>query len=157
MIRSRRKIGSHPAAVWAVKHLVSPLDRLVVRVSGGRLPPLSSIAVPTLLLTTRGRRTGQDRTVPLVYVRDGERFIVANARPAGERSNPWIANLQAAGHGRVRQKGRMTDVRARVLDADEADRWWPALVDIWPAFDEHYAATGERTVFVLEPTNSAPG
>lgn len=151
MVRLRRAIGSHPAAVWTIKHLLSPLDRLVVKLSRGRLAPPSSIAVPTLLLTTRGRRTGEDRTIPLVHITDGDRFVVANARPAGERRNPWVSNLRAATQGRIRYKGRVIPVTARELDDNEADRYWPALVDVWPAFAEHYAATGERTVFVLEP------
>jgi hypothetical protein len=74
------RIGSHPAAVWAIKHLVSPVDRFVAKVSGGGLPPPSSMAVPTLLLTTVGRHTGQKRVTPLVYVRDGS--ITSWATPA---------------------------------------------------------------------------
>lgn len=79
-------IGSHPLVVWAVKHIMSPLDQTIVRVSHGRIPPLSSFALPTLLLTTVGRRSGQDRTVPLVYVREGGAFVVANARPASDET-----------------------------------------------------------------------
>ncbi len=145
------QIGSHPAAVWAVKHVISPLDRLIVRISGGRLPPASSLAVPTLLLTTRGRRSGQERTIPLVYVGDGEGYVVANARPSGERRNPWVSNLRAVGQGRLKEHGRTVVVEARELDEVEAELWWPALIEVWPAFGEHYNATGERAVFVLEP------
>jgi len=108
------------------------------------------MVVPTLLLTTRGRRSGQERTIPLVYVRDGERYVGANARPADERPNPSVSNLRAAGQGRIRVRGSLVEIRARELGDDEAEHWWPALLDVWPAFGGHYAATGERTVFVLE-------
>jgi deazaflavin-dependent oxidoreductase (nitroreductase family) len=145
------RIGSHPAAVWAVKHIISPLDRMVVRISRGRLQPPSSFAVPTLLLTTVGRRSGRDRTIPLVYVRKGDDFVVANARPAGEAKNPWVFNLRAAGRGRVTVQGTTVEVTSREPEAAEIERLWGELVDVWPAFGEHYAATGERTVFVLEP------
>lgn len=91
------RIGSRPAIVWTIKHLVSPIDRLIVRLSGGRLPPISAIAVPTLLLTTVGRRSGQARTTPLVCIHDSGNYVVANARPAGERRNPWVLNLRASG------------------------------------------------------------
>jgi deazaflavin-dependent oxidoreductase (nitroreductase family) len=139
--------------VWLIKHVVSPLDRLVIEVGKGRVRPPSSLAVPTLLLTTEGRRSGRDRTVPLVYVRsEGGGFVVANARPAGERRNPWVLNLEASRSGRVTVGTTTIDVVARALDGVQADRWWPRLVSVWPAFGEHYAATGERTVFVLEPT-----
>ncbi|MCP3975820.1 MAG: nitroreductase family deazaflavin-dependent oxidoreductase [bacterium] len=118
----------------------------------GRVHPLSSFVVPSLLLTTAGRRSGRERTVPQVYLRDGDRFVVANARPAGERRNPWILNLRAAGEAQVRLGGRKLQVTAEELAGAAVDRWWPLLVDVWPAFDEHYTATGERTVFLLAPT-----
>jgi deazaflavin-dependent oxidoreductase (nitroreductase family) len=145
------RIGSHPAGLWTVKHLISPLDRLVVKASRGRLRPPSSLAVPSLLLTVKGRRTGQERTIPLVFVRDGKRYVVANARPAGERRNPWPATLEAAGQARVRHGKNTITVNAHKLSDTEAERWWPSLVDVWPAFAEEFAATGERTVFVLDP------
>lgn len=150
--RTRGSWGSHPAAVWAIQHIVSPLDRFVVRVSRGRLAPPSRLAVPTLLLTTVGRRTGRTRTVPLVYVRDARRFIVANARPAGEHTNPWVLNLRAAGQGSIRVGGELLPVIARELTGMEMDCWWPRLVRVWPAFGEHFATTQERYVFALEPT-----
>ena len=106
--------------------------------------------VPTLLLTTVGRRSGKERTTPLVYVRDGDRFVVANARPAGERRNPWVLNLRAAGKGVVKLRKQIVNVAARELADSDAEQWWPLLVRRWQAFEDHYAATGERTVFVLE-------
>lgn len=145
------RLGAHPMGLWIIKHLISPLDRFLVRVSRGRLAPLSSLAVPTLLLTVVGRRSGAPRTVPLVFVRDGERYVVGNARPAGERRNPWIVNLRAAGRGRILLDGRTITVEAHELDGPEAERWWPALVKVWPAFAAEYAATNERTLFALQP------
>lgn len=149
-------LGSHPVSVWTIKHIISPLDRLVVRVSRGRIPQPSSIALPTVLMTTIGRRSGQERTIPLVFVRDDEAFVVANARPEGERRNPWVANLRAAGGGRVKIRGNVIKVRARELEGAELERWWPLLVEVWPAFAVHYAATGERAAFVLTPIESVP-
>jgi len=96
---TKASVGSDPIVVWAIKHLASPIDRLIMRVGRGRIPTLTSLAVPTLLLTTVGRITGLERTTPLVFVPDGDRFIVANACPAGEGRKPWILNLRAAGHG----------------------------------------------------------
>lgn len=147
------RIGSHPAGLWTIKHLISPFDRFVVKTSGGRLRPPSSLAVPSLLLTVRGRRTGQERTVPLVFVRDGRRYVVGNARPVGERRNPWLVNLEAAKQARIQQGKQIMTVNARKLSDTEAERWWPALVGVWPAFAEEFAATGERTVFLLDPAD----
>jgi deazaflavin-dependent oxidoreductase (nitroreductase family) len=144
------RLGSHPAVLWVTKHVISSVDRFVVRVSRGRIPPVSSFFVPTLLLTVVGRRSGSEFTTPLVYVSDGERYIVGNARPAGERSNPWVLNLRAAGRGRVLVRKREFEVGARELEGEELERCFLALTDVWPAMSDHYAATGERSVFVLE-------
>jgi deazaflavin-dependent oxidoreductase (nitroreductase family) len=143
--------GSHPAVLWFTKHVISSLDRFVVRGSRGRIPPVSSFFVPTLLLTVVGRRSGSEFTTPLIYVSDGEHFVVGNARPAGERSNPWVLNLRAAGLGRVLVHKRQFEVRARELEGEELERCFVALTEVWPAMSDHYAATGERSVFVLEP------
>ncbi len=87
--------------------------------------------------------------MPLVFVRNEEAFVVANARPAGERRNPWVTNLRAAGRGSIRLGKQKLDVVARELDGPEAERWWSQLVRAWPAFAQHYAATHERAVFLL--------
>lgn len=150
-----RRLGRDRVGLWMVKHLVSPVDRLVVRATGGRVPPLSTLAVPTLLLSVPGRRTGRQRTTPLVFARDGERFLVANARPPGERQNPWVVNLRAAGHARVHVDRRWIAVDVRELDGAATDRWWPTLTRVWPSFQDHFEVTGERTVFMLEPTGDA--
>lgn len=147
------RFGSHRIGVWVVKHVVSPLDRLVLRASRGRLPQPSSLVLPTVLLTVAGRRSGLERTVPLVFVRDGGSFVVGNARPAGERRNPWVANLLAAGRGRLQHRRDVFEVTAREVGPEEVDVWWPQLVEVWPAFADHFAATRERTVFVLTPSD----
>lgn len=98
MTRTRTsRIGSHPAAVWAIKHLVSPLDRFVVKISHGSVPPLSSIAVPTVLLTVVGRRSGLERTVPLVCVRDGRKLMASRERPLERGAIPHFAFVAFAG------------------------------------------------------------
>ncbi len=152
--RLKRSLGSNRVVVWAIKHIVSPIDRLTVKVGRGRIPPPTSLAVPTLLLTTVGRRSGLKRTIPLVFVPDGDAYVVGNARPVGERRNPWVLNLRASGSGTVRHDGRTRDVIAHELGADELERWWRELAAAWPAFETHYAGTGERSVFRLEPVES---
>ncbi len=80
-------------------------------------------------------------------------YAIANARPAGECINPWVLNLRASGFGMVRVRGEMLRVVAHELDDAQIELWWQELVEVWPAFGEHYAATGERAVFVLEPVD----
>lgn len=86
-------IGRTRAGVWLIGHVVSPLQRRLYRATGGRVSLLGR--APSLLLTTTGRRSGKPRTVPLFYVRDGERYIVCNVNPGFERPNPWTPNIRA--------------------------------------------------------------
>jgi F420H(2)-dependent quinone reductase len=72
--------------VLILRHVVTPLDRLVLRVTGGRRG-LSPRAVPSLVLTTTGRRTGERRTTPVLYLRDSERYVVV-ASNYGRRRHP---------------------------------------------------------------------
>ena len=88
-----RRLGGTRVGVLAIGRIVSPLQRELYRRTGGRLS-LTGRA-PVLLLTTTGRRTGKARTIPLLYVRDGDRLIVCNANPGFERPNPWVLNLRA--------------------------------------------------------------
>ena len=152
----RRFDASHPVAVWFVRNVVAPLDRHTVRVFGGRVRPPSGWFVPTLIITTRGRRTGLLRTTPLIYVVDGDDFVVGNARPAGERVNPWVLNLKADPTATVDVDGERSTATAFELDPDEVERWWPELVERWPAFADHFAVTGERTLFRLTPVEREP-
>ncbi|MGB8360765.1 MAG: nitroreductase/quinone reductase family protein [Acidimicrobiia bacterium] len=147
------RLGSHPAFLWITRHIISPFDRSVVRFSKGRFPPVTSFFVPTLLLKVVGRRSGSEHTIPLIYVNEGECYIVGNARPKGERRNPWVLNLRAAGRGRVVVRRKEFEVRARELEGEELERWFQALTEVWPALSDHHAATGERSVFILEPTD----
>ena len=64
---------------------------------------------------------------------------------------PWVLNLRTAGTARIKLRGQTIGVRATELDETAAAVWWPLLAERWPAFAEHYAATGERSVFLLQP------
>jgi F420H(2)-dependent quinone reductase len=104
-----------------------------------------------LLLTTTGRRTGKARTVPLLYLRDGDRLIICNVNPGFERTNPWVLNLRAQPRVRVQIGRGTTSMTARPASADELDRYWPHLTKVWPAYQAFYDNGGKRSVFVLEP------
>jgi deazaflavin-dependent oxidoreductase (nitroreductase family) len=144
-----QRLGGTRVGVLAIGRVVSPLQRELYRRTGGRLS-LTGRA-PVLLLTTTGRRTGKARTVPLLYIRDGDRLVICNVNPGFERPNPWILNLRAEPHARVQIGHRTTSVRARSASEHELDRYWPQLTKMWPAYQAFYDKGGKRSVFVLEP------
>jgi deazaflavin-dependent oxidoreductase (nitroreductase family) len=104
-----------------------------------------------LLLTTIGRKTGQPRIVPLFYVRAGANYVVCNVNPGFERPNPWVLNLLSHPRAEITVGGDVVQIVSREADADELVRYWPALLDIWPAFEQFSDRGGERSVFILEP------
>ncbi len=138
---------------WLVKHVVSPMDRVAFRLTGGRLR--LTIGRPVLLLATVGRRTGQVRATPVFYVRDGADLVVCNVRPPGERTNPWPQNLDHEPAVDVTVEGRTWPVTARRATEEEVGRLWPRLIRVWPLYADYYSHTGERHVFVLTPRSDA--
>ncbi len=144
-----RRVGTTRTGVRVIGRVVSPLQRRLLRLTGGRLS-LTGRA-PVLLLTTRGRRTGRARTVPLLYVRDGDRLVVCNVNPGFERANPWTLNLRADPHARVEVGRETVEMTAHSVSGAELDRYWPRLTAMWPAYQAFYDKGGRRSVFVLEP------
>ncbi|WP_454858327.1 Acg family FMN-binding oxidoreductase [Promicromonospora soli] len=137
------------ALTWLIKHVVSPTDRLLLRLSGGRLR--LTVGRPVLLLSTVGLRTGRVRRTPVFYLRDGDELVVCNVRPPGERPNPWPRNLDHEPAAEVTVGGHRRAVTARRATDREAERLWPELVRRWPLYDDYYRGTRERHVFVLTP------
>src|SRR3712207_3669911 len=160
--RSRRRAGGpHPLrglvqhlgttrlGVRAIGRVISPLQRQVYRRTGGRVTLTGG--APVLLLTTTGRRTGRERTVPLMFLRDADRLVVCNVDPGFERTAPWILDLRAQPHARVQVGRDIVEMTARGASADELDRYWPGLTQIWPAYRTFHDRGGRRSLFVLEP------
>lgn len=108
--------------------------------------------VKTLLLTTRGRRSGSLRLMPLIYGRDGDDYVVV-ASKGGAPVNPgWFHNLLAEPEVGIQVGSEAMPARARVADAQERERLWPEMVEIWPDYEKYQART-ERVIplVVLSP------
>jgi deazaflavin-dependent oxidoreductase (nitroreductase family) len=133
------RIGGTRAGVWVIGNLISPLQRRVIRITGGRV---TLTRKPVLLLTAVGRRSGRSRTVPLFYLRDGDNLIVCNVRPPGERRNPWPLNVRADPEVTICISGVAEPRIARDARPEEIDRLWPRLVALWPPTS---ACSRERT------------
>jgi deazaflavin-dependent oxidoreductase (nitroreductase family) len=146
-----QRLGGTRIGIWVIKHVVSPLDRWLYQRTGGRRvstgPPLG----PLLLLTTTGRHSGKARTTPVYYLRDGDRLVLCNVNPGFERPNPWTLNLRTNPTALVQIGPVCRLYQARDASEAEIDRYWPQLVQIWPAYQTFYDRSRQRHVFVLEP------
>lgn len=114
------------------------------------------VGSPVLVLETVGRRSGRRRATPVIYLRDGESFVVTPANAGAERTPAWWLNLRAAGAAVAVVGGRRRPVRARVAEGAERERLWRRLVEASPAV-EHYRRMTDRElpVVVLEPEGHA--
>jgi deazaflavin-dependent oxidoreductase (nitroreductase family) len=146
-----QRLGGSFLGVWVIKRIISPLDRRLYRWTGGRGIGLGRALSPRLLLTTIGRLSGRERTVPIFYLRDGDRLIICNVNPGFEQPNPWTLNLRAHPLARVQMGLTSGTYQAHEATAAEVERYWPRLVAIWPAYQAFYDRGGERTIFMLEP------
>ncbi|MFP3914523.1 MAG: nitroreductase family deazaflavin-dependent oxidoreductase [Actinomycetota bacterium] len=109
--------------------------------------------VPTLLLTTRGRRTGKLRRTALIYGRDGDAFVVVASKGGASRHPEWYLNLKADPTVMIQVGPEEMVGRARTVDGEERDRLWPLMTDIWPDYDRYQESTERQIpVVAIEPS-----
>ena len=149
-----RWLGHRRWFAAAGRRFGAPLDRFLYRLTRGRVTTTAG-AAPVMLLTTTGRRSGRRRTTPVMYVRDGERFVVSSENFGQQRPAAWPLNLAADPRATVQVGGKTVECRGRLLDDGEADRYWPRLVELWPAHESYLARSGRRHTFVLEPSGDS--
>jgi deazaflavin-dependent oxidoreductase (nitroreductase family) len=123
------------------------------RASGGRLGGRVGNGVPVLLLTTTGRKTGKRRTTPLLYVEEGDRYVVV-ASVGGAPSHPaWYLNLRSNPAATMQVGGRKLAVTAETAGLEERARLWLRLTQMWPQYDDYQAKTRrEIPVVILAPS-----
>ncbi len=121
------------------------------RASGGRIGGRIGNA-PVLLLTTAGRKSGQPRTAPVVFLADGENMIVIGSNAGNDRVPAWALNLKAKPDAEVEVGRRRVRVRARVAEGEERSDLWRKSNEQYAGFDDYEKRTDRAiSLFVLEP------
>ena len=109
--------------------------------------------VPTLALTTTGRRSGKLHRTMLIYGRDGDRYIVVASKGGADEHPQWYRNLQANPEVQVQVGEERFPARARTATGDERSRLWKLMAEIWPAYNQYQTKTSrEIPVVILERT-----
>jgi deazaflavin-dependent oxidoreductase (nitroreductase family) len=160
-VKTKPKGLDRPSTTRIIRAMSAAHTR-VYRLTGGRLGRNWRIgsavrkAAPVCLLTTTGRKSGQQRTVPLIYLRDGANVVVV-ASQAGLPNHPqWYRNLVADPAVTVEIGRRRTDYRARTATPDERARLWPRLVELYADYDSYQSWTErEIPVVICEPVSGA--
>lgn len=142
-------------ATWFSKvgpKIVPPLDRALHKASGGRLL-LGQSLVPSLVLTTTGSVSGQQRQAPLACMPEpGGGWIVVGSNFGREKHPAWTANLLKQPKATVSFRKKTTPVNARLLDGAERAEVWPKLLQVWPVYDRYVERVDrELRVFRLTP------
>jgi deazaflavin-dependent oxidoreductase (nitroreductase family) len=122
-----------------------------LRVSGGRLWS-SVLGGPVLILTTTGRKSRTLRSTPLLYVEDGDNFVVIASFGGHDVHPSWFLNLRENPQAEVQIRGKRTPVRAEVAQGAERERLWAKAVEMYGNYDDYQRSTKRQIpVVVLRP------
>ena len=123
-----------PQVVW--------LDKSLHRITRGRVTVLDLAGLPNLNLTVKGKKSGIERTTPLLCVPDGDSILIAGSYFGGPKTPLWVGNLRAAdGQARVEHGKERFAVAATELTDPERAEAWQVMLRTWP----NYAKYEERT------------
>jgi deazaflavin-dependent oxidoreductase (nitroreductase family) len=143
---------SHSLGVTGLRW-VGKLNTPLYRLSGGRVGGRVGKA-PVLLLTTIGRKSGEKRTAPVVYLKDDGRYVVINTNAGNTRLPAWSLNLNADPEAEIEVGKRKLAVRARPAEGEERADLWRKHNLQYSGFDEYKDELPDErpiTVYVLEP------
>lgn len=127
---------------WVAKHIRTYVE------SGGTKGH-KKWGVHTLLLTTRGRRSGRLRRTALIYGQDGDRYLLVASNGGAARNPAWYLNLVKHPEVAVQVGPQQFAARARTATAAEKSRLWPLMASIWPDYDRYRKRTARDIPLII--------
>jgi deazaflavin-dependent oxidoreductase (nitroreductase family) len=147
----QRLVATRPGSV-VHRVIAAPLDAPIMRATAGRVN-LAVGAVPVVVLTSTGARSGQRRETPLIYFTDGDDVILTASNYGGARHPGWYYNLLAHPECELRIGPHGGRFVARETEGAERDRLFALAVDLYLGFDKYaQRIDGIRTIRVLRLT-----
>jgi len=111
--------------------------------------------LPTLLLTTTGRRSGKARTMPLIYGESGGSYVIVASKGGAPQHPAWYLNLDAAPEVDVQVGTKRFTAKARTASGEERQRLWQQMAEIYPPYFDYQMKTDrEIPVVVLDPVQT---
>jgi deazaflavin-dependent oxidoreductase (nitroreductase family) len=104
--------------------------------------------VPTLLLTTKGRKSGEPRIIPIIYTPIGDKYVIIASKGGSPTHPKWYLNVEADPHVQVQVKADKFDAIARTAQSPEREQIWAECVKAWPNYDIYQSRT-ERQIPVV--------
>ena len=131
-----------------LRPLITPLDRALFRISGGRWK-LSAPMIPSLMLFTIGAKSGLRRETPLMcFPQDDGSWFIGGSNFGLEKHPAWTANLIVNPAAEVHYRRQLIPVAAQLLAQEDADELWPELEKQWPGYRD-YEKTAKRSIRVF--------
>ena len=147
----QRLVATRPGAV-VHRMIAARIDVPIMRASGGRVN-LAVGAVPVVVLTSTGARSGQQRATPLVFFTDGDDVILTASNYGGARHPSWYYNLIAHPECELHIGPRGGRFVAHEIEGGERDRLFGLAVDLYPGYANYAQRTdGIRTIRMLRLT-----
>ncbi len=155
LTRLAHGLGRFPL-VMRLAPVIVAVDRVLHRVSRGRLSLLRIAGMPSLRLVTTGRRTGQPRAIDLLYTPYGADYVVIGSGWGRPKHPAWSLNLMADPKATIILRGRTVPVVARRPDEREEADIWALAVRNWPGYEMELRIAGGREfrIFVLSATDA---
>ena len=109
--------------------------------------------LPTLLLTTTGRKSGEPRALPLIYGEAGASYVVIASKGGMPKHPVWFTNLEAEPRCELMVGAKKVVARARIAEGEERARLWKQMAAIYPPYDAYQKNAAPRVipVVVLDP------
>ena len=117
-------------------------------VSGGRIGGKMG-KVPVLLLTTTGRKTSKQRTLPLVYIMDGSAYVITASAGGADKHPGWFFNIRSNPQATIQVKDKHIKVAAEVAGQEKKSELWARLVEVAPNFAGYQKRTSREIPMVI--------
>lgn len=141
------KVHDNPAN-WVKRHI-----RKYVRSDGEEGHKWKG--APTLLITTRGRKSGKLRRTALIYGKDGDRYVIVASKGGNPNHPAWYLNLTADPSVEVQLYGEKFTTTASTASSEEKARLWPTMTAVWPPYDEYQESTDRDIPVVILERNTS--
>lgn len=149
MTNQDQPAGRRPSKlVAALQNAVTSAHSLLYRSSNGMIGGTIARS-PVLLLTTTGRRSGKQRTVPLLYLLDGRNVVLVASNGGAVRHPNWWLNLQTASGAWIQMKGIRRRVKAEQASTAEKQRLWPRLTAMYSGYKRYQEITDRDIPVVI--------
>lgn len=153
--RVMQKIASTRVGAWVFSHTTHHIDRVLMNISGGRVSTSKVLAgLPTVRLTTIGANTGKERTVPVMGIQDGEKWIVIASSWGSDTHPAWYYNLKTNPEVQLTYNDHTNRYIAREATGDERVKYWKRATQMYIGFEPYQRRANDRQipVIVLTPT-----